>query len=407
MKARYIPNTIVSKGATAAGWLFGEPVLRSGGLGRANWSTNYTQKGGGWTADLYGGVQSGDDWAACYIPVNELSIPQFTTAEWSWYQTAAETMGLGIVIWVHDQTDFDKRAEVTQLGGVAGLEHAAGWNAHEFDSTDAGMFFYGENTTGTDLTAGTQYTWAQFQTDTLFSTWSIYRISFDWGWEASGTFESVYLAEVKFNDMYIPLAPATPPHLKTIQTELLAITAVAADAQQKSSELDLTNISTATILIDHGRTATTAFVVAGTEYAVQVSQKATGNDTWRTIASVVCDITAASEITAAGAEAAGQTVIETASTTGLAAGDIVFWVNTTLANSEWGKIVSLITNTSFTLLDGLTNAQAAAQKIYNKAQQFALSFNVTGFTRLRVVVNNANGTTNAAIKSRIACITEV
>lgn len=211
MKARYIDNTIISKGSREADWLFGSPVLQWANSGLAGWSkTNslsQNQKGTGYTVDLYGGAQSGDDWASCYFPVNELPVPQFTAAQWSWYQTNAESMGLGIVIWVHDPSDFDKRAEITQLGGVAGLEHSSGWNAHEFDSTDSGMFFYGENTTGTDLTAGTQYTWAQFQADTLFKGWSIYRVSFDWGWEAAGTFESAYLAEVKLNGFYIPLMP--------------------------------------------------------------------------------------------------------------------------------------------------------------------------------------------------------
>ncbi len=70
------------------------------------------------------------------------------------------------------------------------------------------MFYYGENVPATTgLVSGTQYTWAQFQADALFSTWSIYRLSWDWGWEASGTFESAYLAEIKVNGMYIPLQP--------------------------------------------------------------------------------------------------------------------------------------------------------------------------------------------------------
>ena len=196
--------------------------------------------------------------------------------------------------------------------------------------------------------------------------------------------------------------------VKTIQTELLAITAVAADAQQKSSELALTGIKKAAVFIDHGRTATTAFVGAGTEYRVEVSEKASGNDAWRTLASVPCGIVAASEITADGNEAAAQTVIECGATYP-ALGDIVFWENATLANSEWGKVVARVVtggSESFTLQDGLTNAQTAAKLIYNKAEQFVLNLDVEVFTRMRVIVNNNNGTTNVAIKSRVACITE-
>jgi len=192
---------------------------------------------------------------------------------------------------------------------------------------------------------------------------------------------------------------------KTIQSELLAITAIAAGAQQKSSILALTGIKKAAVFIDHGRTATTAFVGAGTEYRVEVSEKATGNDAWRTLASVVCAITAASEITADGNEAAGESVIDIGATTP-ALGDIIFWENATIANSEWIKVAAIVAGTSFTCLDDLTNAQTAAQKIYNKAEQFVLNLDVEPFTRMRVVANNNNGSTNAAIVSRVACITE-
>jgi len=196
--------------------------------------------------------------------------------------------------------------------------------------------------------------------------------------------------------------------VKTIQSELLAITAVAAGAQQKSSILSLTGIKKAAVFIDHGRTATTAFVGAGTEYRVEASQKAAVNDVWRTIASVVAGIAAASEITADGDEAAGQTVIECGATLP-AVNDIVFWENATLGLSEWAKVVAIDATANlenFTLQDGLTNAQAAAKLIYNKAEHFVLNLDVEAFNRMRVIVNNNNGSTNVAIKSRVACITE-
>lgn len=194
-----------------ASWLFGHPVVRSNGNSVAYWSrpttSPYNQKGGGWMSCLYGGTQSGTDWAALYVPVNEMPVKDFEEAQWSYYMTGTETMGVNIVIWIHDPEDFDKRAEVTQLGGHSGLEKAAGWNAHEFDTSVTQMFFYGENTTGTGLTAGTQYTWAQFQSDNLFKDWVIYRISLEYGWEASGTFDQVWVAEVKLNEIPIVLKP--------------------------------------------------------------------------------------------------------------------------------------------------------------------------------------------------------
>jgi len=213
INSRFVDGLSIAKGAREAGWLFGKPVLISGGNGRANWqkgsqSLSTHQKGSGILAHLYGGAQTGDDWASCYILTNELPVTQLDSLYWSWYQTNNESMGLGTVIWIHDPLDFDKRAEVTQLANVSGLDKSAGQNSHEFDSTVTQMFFYGENTTGTDLTAGTQYTWDEFQADTLFSTWSVYRISFDWGWDASGTYESAWLSEIKINGLYIPLDPS-------------------------------------------------------------------------------------------------------------------------------------------------------------------------------------------------------
>lgn len=214
MNPRYKNDLQVVKGARQAGWLFGNPVLVAGGAGRVNWSKGEQvisshQKGTGWLAELYGGAQSGDDWAACYIPVNELPLDQLESAYWSWYQTATETMGVNMVIWVHDPTDFDKRAEITQLANISGLDKAAGWNSHELVTTTDQFFYYGENTTGCDLTAAppNYYGLNDFQGDDTLGTWSIYRISFEFGWDASGTYEAAYLAEVKINGMYLQIRP--------------------------------------------------------------------------------------------------------------------------------------------------------------------------------------------------------
>ena len=149
----------------------------------------------------------GASYGACYIPTNELPVPQFTDADWSWYQTANEVYGVSIVIWVHDPSDLDKRAEFSQSGSATALDKSAGQNSHAFPSGAAALFFYGEGTGGSDLTAGTPYTWAQFQADVLFKTWAIYRISFEFGWYTTGTFEDAWLEEVKLNGIYIPLLP--------------------------------------------------------------------------------------------------------------------------------------------------------------------------------------------------------
>ena len=217
---------IVSKNRrihAADDWLFGEPTLTYSGNSIAYWSRGVVsprlQKSStGWQACLHGRVQSGDDWAAVYVPVNELLVRDFDSAQWSYYMSGNETMGVNMVIWVHDPADFDKRAEITQLGGHSGLEKASGWNAHELDTTVTQFFFYGEGTTYTELTAGTQYTWNQFKADNLFKNWTIYRISLEYGWEASGTFDQVWLADLKLNEIMIPLKPRSDADLTPVHT---------------------------------------------------------------------------------------------------------------------------------------------------------------------------------------------
>ena len=199
--------------------IFGVPVLRYGGSGMAGWckenSLSQWQKGSGWTANLYGGAQSGDDWAAVFIPTNELDVTEFNSALWTYLMTNAETMGVNMVVWVHDPNDNDKRAEITQLSNVAGLGKASGWNAHELNIATDQFFFYGEGTTGTTLTAGPTnlYGWDDFQADVLFKTWTIYRVSFEYGWEASGTFEDVWIADIKLNGQRILLKPSPGDHV--------------------------------------------------------------------------------------------------------------------------------------------------------------------------------------------------
>lgn len=203
--------------------VFGKPTLHTGGSGIASWgkatALGQFQKGhSGILAHLYGGAQSGDDWAACYIGVDEILLSDYGVVtsgtyrptQWTWYQTNAETMGLGIVIWIHDPKDPDKRAEITQLANVAGLDKGAGWNSHELVYTTDQFFFYGEGTTGTALTAGPAnlYGLDDFQADILFKHWTIYRISLDWGWDASGTYESAWLSEVKLDGNIIMLDPS-------------------------------------------------------------------------------------------------------------------------------------------------------------------------------------------------------
>lgn len=198
-----------------------------------------------------------------------------------------------------------------------------------------------------------------------------------------------------------------PSGLETIETELLAASAIAASTTIISTVLSLVGKKEVTFFIDHGRTTTVGFgALGGTNYMIQASQKATGNDTWRTLATFVCDSSAASSALSSGAVAAAATSIVILSGTAFVAGDRVMWANTAAPTSstEWAFVKDVTGTASFTVLDPMTNAQGSTVVITNKAEHFTVTVDTNALTRARVVINNTAGTT-AIIRTRIAAIT--
>lgn len=235
--------------------MFGKPTLVSSNNGRATWfktgTSPYHQKSTtGWLANLYGGVQSGwNDWAAVYIPVNEMRVPDLKTAKWSYYISEAESFGINMVIWVHDPFDFDNRAEITQQADIATLEKTpAGWMGHELNPSTVQFYYYGEGTTKTNLTKAppNYYGWntggaagLSFVTDELFNTWTIYRISFEWGWQTGDEeFKDAYVADIEINGQQIPLYPDSKKYHRTVKVQKTLEAASSYTAKDVMSEDD-------------------------------------------------------------------------------------------------------------------------------------------------------------------------
>ncbi len=217
-------DTVVVASRVLPTWTFGAPTLHISGNGKANWERGEAvlsthQKGGnGWVARLYGGLQSTwDDAAEVYVATHELPVTSLSSCLYSWFQTNAEEFGLEMVIWMHDPTDFNKRAEATL--SYLDTEKGSGWDAHELASTNR-FIYYGENVGSPDTcpSEATNYTWAQYQADSVFSTWTIYRISFANGYyTGDGVFEDYFMADLMINGTVVPMGPKDGKHRKTVK----------------------------------------------------------------------------------------------------------------------------------------------------------------------------------------------
>jgi hypothetical protein len=194
---------------------------------------------------------------------------------------------------------------------------------------------------------------------------------------------------------------------KVIQTELMAIYAVAADVQKISSELDLTEIGKVAVFIDHAKDHGSAAVGQGTEYVIQVSEKATGNDTWRAVWSGTAAITAPTLMVTDTYNLAGTTALQIGSAVP-PMGDIVFFRNyAVLGDSEWANIVGrgIVGGAEYVYLESGLAIYQAAGYVYGYGEHFMAVVDVDAFTRMRVVCNNTKGTTNRPIVWRCGAIT--
>lgn len=112
----------------------------------------------------------------------------------------------------------------------------------------------------------------------------------------------------------------------------------------------------------------------------------TVNEHWATVVEFTAKGTTPDTEALTATEPSGETVMAVASTTGFAVEDLVYLQDTTtLADSEWGKLRSLVLNTSLTLIDGLTTGKDSADVIWNDASTFTCYLDLNAGESYRVV----------------------
>ena len=189
-------------------------------------------------------------------------------------------------------------------------------------------------------------------------------------------------------------------YTKTQGTSVLSLQTVASGAVLLSSAIDVSTVIAATMFIHFGREIATALTV-GAQFRIEASSKSSGDGHWYPLFIYITDIAAASDEAVSGTVNAGTNVITVAATAGFVAGDIIFIQNGTIGNSEWGRVKSIVTNTSVTIEDNLVNAQTGAT-MYDQAQIFrAVDINCRALGRLRLVVDNTGTGQAIAVEAHV------
>lgn len=186
---------------------------------------------------------------------------------------------------------------------------------------------------------------------------------------------------------------------KTVGTSVLSLQSVAASSVLISSALDVSTKLASTIFIHFGRRSATS-AGAGVNFRVEASSKSSGDGHWYPLAIFTTDWVTAEAEAVTGTVSSGQAVITCASTTNLAAGDLIYIDNGTIGNSEFHRIKSIVTNTSVTVEDNLVNVQTSAT-LYDHAEMFAANIDLTAISRIRLVADGSLFTQAFAVESHM------
>ena len=186
---------------------------------------------------------------------------------------------------------------------------------------------------------------------------------------------------------------------KTVGTELLALQEVTAGTVVVSSELSIAPVIACWLTIHFGRVVATA-LTGPVRFRLDGRVRGTGPGYWFPLFEAWSGTTACEAEALSGAEIAGATVLEVASTANLTVHDLIFIKNTTIANSDWQRIRAITTNTSVTLEDpdGLRNAQSSASTLYNFAERFSELIDLSAVETVRFVCNGASSGVNFAVE---------
>jgi hypothetical protein len=175
---------------------------------------------------------------------------------------------------------------------------------------------------------------------------------------------------------------------KVTEVSVLAIVSTASNDKTIGSAIDVSSYYQGDLRIRMGRATGTAFTISPT-IRIQKTYKTspTANDWVDDVYFQPALGASLASQAVSGTEAAGQTVITLAAGTNFAAGDYVFFHNTTLANSEWSRVLS-VASADITVEEAIVNAQTGAT-CRDQAEEWTWVMDLLGVQKIRAVVDGA------------------
>lgn len=182
-------------------------------------------------------------------------------------------------------------------------------------------------------------------------------------------------------------------------------TLTASNTVVSSSEIDVSGMFSITIYIQHALTTSGTEQADGVFIVQTASTPAALDEDWGEMFRIPMKTGTPDSEALTATEPATETVIALASTTGLYTNDGSRWMfilDNTIASSEMIKVISAVTNTSITILDGLANEHTTADVVFDIAHSGAYYVDVYQKDRLRIVVDNSLDAGGPAIHWRFS-----
>ncbi len=192
--------------------------------------------------------------------------------------------------------------------------------------------------------------------------------------------------------------PVTPT--KTIGTSLMIWQDIASAAQVISNVIDVSAKWAIAFNIMLARLTGTAFTAGWPNVRIEASGAASGNDAWIPLVTLQPPVGATIVATTLnGAIIATATTMVVTSATNIAIGDLLFLGHTTTPGNYELVRVKLVSGTTITFEEACTYAHDNTALITDQAESYYPALDISAYSRVRVVVDNANS--GQGIKVRV------